>query len=86
MMMGMMMLLFGIVAEFVLASELKDRIESGSASSLQTAQSWATWIEGVRRFGVATYLLSISFGLYTIVNVIRLQSRRIRELVDEPAA
>ncbi|MEE8518957.1 MAG: hypothetical protein V3S98_07515 [Dehalococcoidia bacterium] len=85
MMMGMMMLIFGIVAEFVLASELNDRISSGTAASVQTAQSWATWIEGLRRFGVATYLLSISFGLYTIVNVIRLQSRRIRELGDEAA-
>ena len=34
-------------------------------------------------FGVATYLLSITFGLYTIVNVIRLQSRRIRELAED---
>jgi hypothetical protein len=31
------------------------------------------------------YLLSISFGLHTIVNVTRLQSRRIRELSDEPS-
>ena len=79
MMMGMMMLLFGIVAEFVLAGAVND----ANAADLQTAQSWGTWVEGLRRFGVATYLLSISFGLYTIVNVIRLQSRRIRELADD---
>jgi len=79
MMMGMMMLLFGIVAEFVLAGYVND----ASAADLNSAASWGTWIEGLRRFGVATYLLSITFGLYTIVNVIRLQSRRIRELAED---
>lgn len=80
MMMGMMMLLFGIVAEFVLAVNA----DGAGASDLQTIDSWGTWVEGVRRLGVAVYLLSFSLGLYTIVNVIRLQSRRIRDLGDEP--
>lgn len=41
----------------------------------------------VLAFGVATYLLLIAFGLYTIVNVIRLQLGRIRERAeDDPYA
>lgn len=82
--MGMMLLIFGIVAEFVLASTASTAVTNGDAASLQTAESWSAWITGVRRFGNAVYLLAIAFGLYTIVNVIRLQSRRIRELGDEP--
>ena len=78
--MGAMMLMFGIVAEFVIAG-----IVDGTAAD-QTAESWGTWVEGLRRLGVATYLLSFSLGLYTIVNVIRLQSRRIRELADDNEA
>lgn len=81
MMMGMMMLLFAIVAHFVLAFV----VDGASASTLRDVQTWSTWLDGLRRFGVSTYLLSFAFGLYTIVNVIRLQSRRIRELSDEEA-
>ena len=77
--MGMMMLLFGIIAEFVLAGF----VNGANAADLKTAASWGTWVEGVRRFGVATYLLSITFGLYTIITILRLQARRIRELGDE---
>ncbi len=85
MMMGMMMLLAGIVAEFALAAVGSGAITDGDNALLQTTQSWSAWITGLRRFGNTTYLLSIAFGLYTIVNVIRLQSKRIRELGDEPA-
>ena len=79
MMMGMMMLLFAIVAHFILAGV----VDGASASTLRDVQTWSTWLDGLRRFGVSIYLLSFAFGLYTIVNVIRLQSRRIRELNDE---
>ncbi|MDA0797822.1 MAG: hypothetical protein O2826_09390 [Chloroflexi bacterium] len=85
MMMGMMMLLAGIIAEFALAAVGSGAITDGDNALLQTTQSWSTWITGLRRFGNTTYLLSIALGLYTIVNVIRLQSKRIRELGDEPA-
>ena len=85
MMMGMMMLVFGVVAEFVLAAVAGGAVTDGDAGLVQTTQSWGAWVEGVRRLGVATYLLSFALGLYTIVTVIRLQSRRIRELADEPA-
>lgn len=73
--MGMMMLVAGIVGEFALAT----------VDETDRAASWGAWIEGMRRFGIATYLLSISLGLYTIITVIRLQSKRIRELGDEAA-
>ncbi len=79
MMMGMMMLLFAISAHIVLAFVVDD----ASLSTLRDVETWSTWLEGLRRFGVATYLLSFALGLFTIVNVIRLQSRRIRELGDE---
>ena len=85
MMMGMMMLIFGVVAEFVLAAVAGGAVTDGDTALVQTTESWGAWVEGVRRFGVATYLLSFALGLYTIVTVIRLQSRRIRELADEPA-
>ncbi len=85
MMMGMMMLVFGVVAEFVLGAVAGGAVTDGDAALVQTTESWGAWVEGVRRFGVATYLLSFALGLYTIMTVIRLQSRRIRELADEPA-
>ncbi len=85
MMMGMMMLLFAIVTHFVLAAVVGDAVLDGDTATVQSVTSWATWLEGVRRIGIAVYLLSISLGLTTIVTVIRLQSRRIRELADEEA-
>ncbi len=85
MMMGMMMLVFGVVAEFVLGAVAGGAVTDGDTALIQTTESWGAWVEGVRRFGVATYLLSFALGLYTIMTVIRLQSRRIRELADEPA-
>ena len=83
MMMGMMMLLGGIIAEFVLGGIVGGAIDDGDTSLVKTVASWGTWVEGLRRLGIATYLLSISLGLYTIVTVLRLQARRIRELADE---
>ena len=82
MMMGMMMMLFAVIANFILAGVVND----ASAATLRTVQTWSTWLDGLRRLGVSMYLLFFAFGLYTIVMVIRLQSRRIRELSDEGAA
>lgn len=83
MMMAMMMLVFAIVAHVVLAVVVGNAVLDGDAATVTTVASWSTWLEGVRRLGVAVYLLSIAFGLATIVNVIRFQSRRIRELAEE---
>ena len=87
MMMGMMMLMFAVVAEFVLAAVAGDAMSNVAANidhgDLRTVAAWGTWMEGVRRLAISIYLLSIGLGLATIVTVIRLQSRRIRELAQE---
>ena len=56
-----------------------------SPMATMPSQSSSAWITGLRRFGSTTYLLSIALGLYTIVNVVRLQSKRIRDLGEEPS-
>ena len=60
---------------------------TGPAGAVQhlvgRAETWATWLEGLRRFGVGLYLTSIGFGLATIIQVIRFQNLRIQELATE---
>ncbi|MDF1595933.1 MAG: hypothetical protein P1T08_07540 [Acidimicrobiia bacterium] len=80
--MSMMILLAAIIAHFVIGA----RIAGGSASALATSEQWAIWLEGIRRFGVALYLLAIAFGLSTIIHVLRFQSIRVRELPQEAHA
>lgn len=77
--MGMMVLLTAVVLHVVAAAA----IGGGSASALANADRWAIWLEGVRRIGVAVYLLAIAFGLSTIITVLRFQAVRIGELPDE---
>ena len=82
MMMAMMGLVFAVVVHFVLAA-----VASGAdAGTLETVNTWATWIEGLRRFSVAVYLTSIALGLATIVTVLKFQSQRIRELAEEKSS
>ncbi len=78
MMMAMMLLVFAVAVHVVLGI-------SAAANSLtaSTAQAWSEWLEGLRRLGASTYLLSIALGLATIVKVLRFQSWRIRELPAE---
>lgn len=83
MMMGMMMLLFAVVVHVILGINVSAAVLSSDAASVTTIQSWSTWIEGVRRLGVAVYLVSIALGLATIVQVLRFQAARIRELPEE---
>jgi len=75
-----MMILVAAVALHVVAS---GAIAGGSASALAKSGQWSIWLEGVRRFGIATYLLAIAFGLSTIITALRFQAVRIRELPDE---
>ena len=42
-------------------------------------------LDGVRRVGIAMYLISFLLGLGTIIDVLRFQAIRIRELPGEPA-
>ncbi len=85
MMMAMMMLLFAVVAHVVLGIVVNDAVQDGDLRTIGSVESWATWLEGLRRFGAAVYLASISLGLATIIQVLRFQSARIRELPGEQA-
>ena len=85
MMMAMMMLLFAVVAHVVLGFVVNDAVQDGDLRTIASVESWATWIEGLRRVGAAVYLVSISLGLATIIQVLRFQSARIRELPGEQA-
>jgi hypothetical protein len=77
--MGMMAIVAGVVGHFIVGAQ----VAGGSASALATSEQWAIWLEGIRRFGVAIYLLAIAFGLSTIIHVLRFQSIRVRELPAE---
>ena len=86
MMMAMMGLVFAIVVHFVLGIVVADAISDGNASRVETIGNWSTWVEGLRRFSVAVYLVSIALGVATIVRVLRFQVARVRELPQEKAA
>ncbi len=85
MMMAMMMLLFAVVVHFILGIVVSNAVLDGNQGTIDTVTSWSTWVEGVRRLGAAVYLVSISLGLATIIQVLRFQSARIRELPGEQA-
>jgi hypothetical protein len=79
MMMAMMAIVASVVLHFVAASALAD----GSTYALNHSEEWSFWLEGVRRTGVGLYLLSITLGLASIVEVVRFQAIRIHELPGE---
>lgn len=83
MMMAMMMLLFAVVVHIVLAGTVGAAVLAGDQATISLVETWATWIEGVRRLGVAIYLISIASGLATIITVLRFQATRVRELANE---
>lgn len=80
MMLGMMLLVAAIIAHFVVAAGV-----TGAEADLLRSEQWFHALEGVRRIGVAIYLLGIAFGLATIIHVLRFQSVRVRELAAEVA-
>ncbi|MEE8375264.1 MAG: hypothetical protein V3S26_02965 [Acidimicrobiia bacterium] len=73
--MGMMTLLIASIIHLVVAAQ----VSSGSLS-LGGAETAAINLEAVRRLGVAVYLVAITFGLATIIQVLRFQAIRLREL------
>ena len=85
----MMILIFAFAGHVYAAFQAHDAWinatgSAGGASHLiGRAETWGTWLEGLRRFGVGLYLASIAFGLITILRVIRFQTLRIRELAEE---
>jgi hypothetical protein len=81
--MAMMILLFATAAHAILADTIYNAIANGDQTTITRVQRWGTWLGGLRPVGIVTYLLSISFGLATIVQVLRFQAHRIRELPSE---
>ena len=89
MMMAMMVLLFAFAGHVYAAFQAHDAWINASGPDgavpylLGRAETWGTWLEGLRRLGVGLYLTSIAFGLATIIRVIRFQTLRIMELATE---
>jgi hypothetical protein len=76
MMMGMMVMAVGVATNFVAAGSFDG---TAAADIIDSAQFGAA-ASGLRRLGVVTYLVGIAFGLATIIEVLRFQAVRIREV------
>lgn len=72
-----------MVVHVVLGVVVSGAVTDGNQGTVDSVESWATWIEGLRRFRAAVYLTSIALGLATIIRVLRFQSLRLRELPGE---
>ena len=79
MVMAMMAIVLAVIAHFAIGIA----ILVGDTTALANSESWFSWLEGIRRIGVAVYLFSIAFGLATIIEALRFQAARIRELPAE---
>lgn len=79
--MAMMTVLAAVVLHFVFAADI-----TNTPASLEDSEQRFIVLEGIRRIGVAIYLIAIALGLGTIIHVLRFQSIRIRQLVNEPPA
>ncbi len=79
MMAGMMAVLIPVVLHVVAAAAIVGPAEA----DLLRSERWFEVLEGIRRLGVAAFLLGISLGLGTIVHVLRFQATHIREVADE---
>lgn len=75
MVLAMMLITVPVIIHFVAAAGF-----GPSEAELVDAEQLFDVLEGIRRAGVATYLVSITFGLATIVKVLRFQATRIREV------
>ena len=79
MMMGMMVMTAGIITNFVAAGAFNG---TDPADIVDSARYGALG-SGLRRLGVASYLTGIAFGLGTIIEVLRFQASRLREVGTE---
>ena len=77
--MAMMALVIASILHFVFAADIVN-----TAASLELAERRFIVLEGVRRMAIAVYLISFMLGLGTIIQVLRFQAIRIRELPAEP--
>jgi len=75
MMIAMMALVGAVVAHIVVGAQT-----SSGSLALVDSEQWAVWLETIRRFSVSLFLFAILLGLATIVQVLRFQSIRIREI------
>lgn len=78
MMMGMMVMLAGIIANFIAAG-----FGVATVGDILDSAQWAAAASGLRRMGVALYLTGITLGLATIIEVLHFQAVRIREVAAE---
>lgn len=78
MMMAMMTVIATSVLHFVFAADV-----TGSAHSLAVSDDRFTVLAGIERLGVGMYLVAIAFGLATIIQVLRFQAQRVRQLPEE---
>ncbi len=79
--MAMMTIIVAVILHFIFAADIDN-----TAASLADAEERFIVLEAVRRVGIVTYLLSFMLGLGTIIEVLRFQSIRIRQLPGEPRA
>ena len=92
MMMGLMILIANLIIAVIIGATAWDvyghsvadinAAESGSGllSDLGTVKAWKMWLEPFKFAGLATILVGISLAVHTILQVIRFQGQRIREL------
>lgn len=73
---GMMTLMIASLLHIIVGVTIPSEAEADLVSSEQ----WFLALEGARRIGSGLYLLGISLGLATIIQVVRFQAIRIRQL------
>ncbi len=78
MMMGMMVMAAGIIGHFIAAGSFDGLTPADVIDSAR----WGAASTGLRRMGVALYLTGIAFGLGTIIEVLRFQAIRLREVAS----
>lgn len=76
--MAMMAIVIAVILHFVFAADIVN-----TTASLEQAEQRFIVLEGIRRTGIAVYLISFMLGLGTIIQVLRFQAIRIRELAGE---
>jgi hypothetical protein len=76
--MAMMTLLATVALHFAFAADI-----TNTPASLKLAEQRFVVLEGVRRASIATYLLAIVLGLASIIQVLRFQAVRLRQLPAE---
>ena len=77
MMMAMMLILGAVAGHLIVGAQT-----ASETMTLVDSEQWAVWLETARRIGVSLYLFAIVLGLATIVQVLRFQSIRIREVAN----